>query len=92
LIDLISRCTAKNPAGRPPGFSVVCTEIEAIRSATATFQTVAPAASTQRSPAASGVFSKLPRSQNWVIAYTAIAVAVLLLVLFLVGRLVFQVI
>jgi len=87
VIDLMSRCTAKKPEARPQGFNVVCAEIERILSATATFQAVAPPPSPQRRPAASGIFSKLPRSQNWIIAYTAAAVVVVLLALFLVGRL-----
>jgi|ERR1051326_3463782 serine/threonine-protein kinase len=82
LIDLISSCTAKNPAARPQGFGVVCTEIERILSAPA----ASPSPSRQVRPASQGMLSKLPHTQNWIIAYTAAAVMVVLLILYLIGR------
>jgi eukaryotic-like serine/threonine-protein kinase len=87
VVDLIGRCTAKKPEARPQGFGIVCAEIERLLSSTAAFQTAAPSSSPQRSPASSGIFSKLPQGQNWVMLYTAAAVVAVLAVLFLIGKL-----
>ena len=93
LIDLIARCTSKDPAGRPQGFNMICAELERIlASGTATYRAQAPARQTSQGASAAtggGFLSKLPMSQNWIIAYSAAAVVVvLLLILFLLGRLV----
>lgn len=82
LIDLVARCTAKNPASRPQGFKIICAEMERILSGVA--------APHQRPPAARvGWWSKLPRSQTWIIVYSAAAVALVVLVLLLLGRMLF---
>ena len=84
LIDLITRSTAKNPAERPQSFGQVAAELEGVLRTLPTM--LMPAVATQSVRAAPAK----PKSQTWIIAFSAIAVAVLVLALFLIGRYVFK--
>jgi serine/threonine-protein kinase len=90
LVDFVSRCTSKNPASRPQGFAIVRAELERILNTLG----MAPAYVPQQQPSSNkGLFGKLPakfRTQTWIITFSAAAVAVLVLILYFIGRLVFQ--
>jgi eukaryotic-like serine/threonine-protein kinase len=79
VIDLVVRCTAKNPAERPQGFRPVCMEIERVLSGGPVFAAPAPVVAT--APLAS-------KFQNpaMIIALSAAGVVVLLLALYLLGK------
>ncbi len=71
LCDLVTRCTAKNPAERPDGFTPVCAELERIL-ATA----VAPAPQVVPQPPAPAVATPAPASSKpWLIPVILLAVA-----------------
>lgn len=93
VITLINRCTAKNPADRPQGFAVVCAEIERIRGGGGGAPTgrTAVYSQTQQQPVSSapGIFKKLPRkfqSPTWIVTFSALAVVLFLLIVFLLGK------
>ena len=89
IFDLVTNCTAKTPADRPPGFAVISAEIDRILKLP-----VAPAPA-PRAPAPSGLpafLTLLPprfRSEQWLVALAAIFALVLMLILYLVYRLAF---
>jgi len=87
LVDLIAACTAKTPAARPQSFAIICGELQRIFDQVNVAGPVGPG----RQPrTGGGLFSWLPaqfRTQTWIIAFSAAAVAVLVLILYLIGRL-----
>jgi serine/threonine protein kinase len=92
VVALIVRCTAKNPADRPQGFGAVCAEIERIRGGAMPTARTAAYTQQQQAPASSapGIFKKLPRkfqSPTWIVTFSALAVVMFLLILFLLGKL-----
>ena len=62
LVDLISRCTDKNPASRPQGFSVVCGELEHLVSDESRLAAPAPLGTVQHAAASPGL--SVPPSQE----------------------------
>ncbi len=84
---LIGRCTAKDPAARPQGFSFVCAELERILALPSVTTGAMPVATISPAPSRS-LFSRLPGNpQTWIIVFSAVAVAALLVILFLIGKL-----
>jgi len=79
VIDLVVRCTAKNPAERPQGFRAVCMEIERVLSGGPVLAAPAPVAHTVP------VASKF-QNPTVIIAISAAGVVVLLLALYLIGK------
>lgn len=90
VVDLIARCTAKNPADRPQNFTIICGELERALAAAPLPAATSPALVTQqRTQAVPTGLGKLPsrfQSQEWIIAFTAAAVVIVLLALFLLVR------
>ncbi len=84
VLDLIARCTAKNPAERPQSFAIVRQQLEQMlnegppSTATGTQYTLQSAA------VAAPRSSKI--SQTWIIVFSAGGVVALVLILFLIGR------
>jgi len=92
VINLIERCTAKNPADRPQSFTAVALELERIVNggSTSLFPAASGAPAAQPS-AVPKIFAKLPpklQTQNWIMALSAGGVIVLLGIVFLIGWLV----
>jgi serine/threonine protein kinase len=83
VLDLIARCTAKNPAERPQTFAIVRQQIEQIQGA-AQPPTIGSGQFTQQSAVLTTPPSKL--SQTWIIVFSAGGVVALVLILFLLGR------
>lgn len=79
VIDLVVRCTAKNPAERPQGFRAVCIEIERVLSGGPVLAAPAPVAHT------APVASKF-QNPTVIIAISAAGVVVVLLALYLIWK------
>lgn len=83
VVNLIERCTAKDPAQRPQGLGVVGQEIENILSGSSQLNLAA-------APGAPGLISKLParfQTQTGLMMMAGLSVVILLAILFLIFRL-----
>ena len=83
VLDLIARCTAKNPAERPQTFAIVRQQLEQILNE-GQAPAIATGQFTQQNAVAPAPASKL--SQTWIVVFSAGGVVALVLILFLLGR------